>query len=275
MQFFLAKFAKYCQNYYFCIMSMDAVITPKMRKVAQLLIDRCVGMDYCMSVRSRNLVLEVPKTEIPEVINILKDTFEDVAPMKNAVPMLEVLHDFILVKPLISEAPLVTVDGIHRPSQEKYLVDILSDKDYEVLRKLNMNQLYQREHEVNRLNDSRLIRYAARKGKKEEVQGILDGLDNERIKTVHAIQDCLKAAPVHLAWLFGSYARMEERPDSDIDLLVDLDEDAHLGLLGFSSLMLQLQDATGRNIDLVAQDAVKPFARESIERDKVLIYERA
>ena len=256
-------------------MELRAEITPKMRRVAQLLIDGCVGMDYCISIRGKNLVLEVPKTEIPKVINILKGTFEDVATMKNALLMLDVLHDFILVKPLISEAPLVTVDGIHRPSTEKYLVDILADKDFEYLKLAQQQEQFQLAHEVFRVNDSRLARYAGRKGKKEEVQALLQELDTERIVTIHAIQDCLKAAPVHSAWLFGSYARREERPNSDIDLLVKLDKSAHMGLLGFSTLMLNLKAATGRDVDLVAMDSVKPFARENIERDKVLIYERA
>ncbi len=256
-------------------MDLKPEITPKMREIAQLLMDSCIGMDYCISSRGRNLVLEVPRTEIPKVIDLLKTSFEDVAPMKNALLMLDVLHDFILVKPLISEAPLVTIDGIHRPSTEKYLVDILADKDFEYIQLAQQQEHFQLAHELFRLNESRLSRYAGRKGKKEEVDTLLSGLDRERILTVHAIQDCLKEAPVHSAWLFGSYARREERPDSDIDLLVDIDSSAHMGLLGFSSLMLALQSATGRKIDLVATASIKPFAKESINRDKVLIYERA
>lgn len=145
----------------------------------------------------------------------------------------------------------------------------------EYIKLAQQQEQFQLAHEVFRINDSRLIRYAGRKGKKEEVQALLYGLDTERIVTVHAIQDCLKSAPVHSAWLFGSYARREERPDSDIDLLISIDRSAHLGLLGFSSLMLDLKAATGRNVDLVALDSVKPYAKENIERDKVLIYERA
>lgn len=80
---------------------------------------------------------------------------------------------------------------------------------------------------------------------------------------------------MHPSTLHGSYVRREERLDSDIDLLVSIDKSAHLGFLGFSSLMLDLKAATGRNVDLVALDSVKPFAKENIERDKVLIYERA
>ncbi len=77
------------------------------------------------------------------------------------------------------------------------------------------------------------------------------------------------------AWLFGSYARMEEGENSDIDLLVALDQPVSMGLFGFSGLALSLEKATGKSVDLVVDGTVKPFAKDSIERDKVLIYERA
>ncbi|MBR5035246.1 MAG: nucleotidyltransferase domain-containing protein [Bacteroidales bacterium] len=82
-------------------------------------------------------------------------------------------------------------------------------------------------------------------------------------------------SPVSRAWIFGSFARMEERPDSDIDVLVDFEKDIKLGLLGFSSLVQQMEGAVGRKVDLVEHGSLKPFARENVEREKVLIYERA
>ena len=45
-------------------------------------------------------------------------------------------------------------------------------------------------------------------------------MDDEMIKT---IQDYFKTQPVLKAWLFGSYARGEETPDSDVDILVVFD----------------------------------------------------
>lgn len=74
--------------------------------------------------------------------------------------------------------------------------------------------------------------------------------------------------------MFGSYARMEERENSDIDLLVSLDRPVSMGLFGFSELIMNLEKATGKSIDLVVEGTEKPFAKPSIERDKVLIYER-
>ena len=68
---------------------------------------------------------------------------------------------------------------------------------------------------------------------------------------------------------------MEERPDSDIDILITLDKSAHIGLFAFSELVNQLESAAGRAVDLVPEDALKPYARPYVEKDKVLVYERA
>ena len=77
------------------------------------------------------------------------------------------------------------------------------------------------------------------------------------------------------AWLFGSFSRMEERPDSDIDILVDLDRSVPIGLLHYAGMANALESRLGRKVDLVASGSVKPFAQSNINRDKVLIYERA
>lgn len=88
------------------------------------------------------------------------------------------------------------------------------------------------------------------------------------------IADYLKTQPVNRAWLFGSFARGEETPDSDIDILVEYDKDAKITLLTISHIMGELEKNTGRRVDLVEDGCLLPFAVESANRDKKLIYER-
>ena len=88
------------------------------------------------------------------------------------------------------------------------------------------------------------------------------------------IADYFKTQPVLKAWLFGSYSRGEERPDSDVDILVTLDQDAHVGLFKLSGMHLDLQDLLNKPVDLVTDKGLLPFARKSADRDKKLIYER-
>ena len=87
------------------------------------------------------------------------------------------------------------------------------------------------------------------------------------------IADYFKTKPVLKAWLFGSYSRGEERPDSDVDILVMLDHSQPIGL-EFFGMYEDLKDLLGRNVDLVTERSLAPFARESVERDRQLIYER-
>ena len=88
------------------------------------------------------------------------------------------------------------------------------------------------------------------------------------------IAEYFKTQPVLKAWLFGSFARGEETPDSDIDILVEYDKDARISLLTISHMMGELERSTGRRVDLIEEGCLLPFAIESANRDKRLIYER-
>ena len=59
------------------------------------------------------------------------------------------------------------------------------------------------------------------------------------------ISDYFSTRPVMKAWVFGSYARGEQRPDSDIDIMIVPDRDAHVGLFMLSGMRLDLQDLLG------------------------------
>ena len=90
---------------------------------------------------------------------------------------------------------------------------------------------------------------------------------------IQTIADYFKTQPVLKAWLFGSFSRDEERPDSDVDILVALDYNQPIGLR-FFGMYEGLKDLLGRNVDLVSDRTLAPFARESADHDKKLIYER-
>ena len=256
-------------------MEYKCVISPKMHAVADLLIETFVGMDHCITDTGRNLVVEVPRNQCETVRSALKQQFQDVALMRNAYLMLEDLHDFILVKPLVSESPLFEYDGVMVPELEKLLVDHNADKDYAGLEEAEIQKEFQRAFELYPVNISRLLRYAGRKGKKEEILRRLEQLDKGRVQAVHTIQDFFRQEPIVRAWLFGSFSRMEERPESDIDILIDLDTSVPMGLLQYAGMINTLENLLKRKVDLVTNGTVKPFAQESINRDKVLIYERA
>ena len=81
--------------------------------------------------------------------------------------------------------------------------------------------------------------------------------------------------PVERAYLFGSCARGEERPDSDIDLLVNYTDGNHLSLMDIGGMISDLSESLRRPVDLIEEDYLMPFAQASANRDKIKIYERA
>ncbi|HYA18189.1 MAG TPA: nucleotidyltransferase family protein [Bryobacteraceae bacterium] len=72
--------------------------------------------------------------------------------------------------------------------------------------------------------------------------------------------------------VFGSAARGEMSPTSDIDLLVEFQPDARVDLFEYSGLMLDLTKLIGRRVDLVSKKGLKPLIRESVLRDAQLVY---
>ena len=88
------------------------------------------------------------------------------------------------------------------------------------------------------------------------------------------IADYFKTQPVLKAWLFGSFSRGEDTPLSDVDILVVLDRSQPIGLK-FFGMWTDLEQLLDRSVDLVTEVSLAEFARESVERDKILIYERA
>ena len=89
------------------------------------------------------------------------------------------------------------------------------------------------------------------------------------------IADYFKTQPVlkRMAFLVPT-RRNEQRPWSDVDILVELDRKKPIGLLKFAGIICDLEDLIGHKVDLVEDGTLKPWALESVNRDKKLIYER-
>ena len=81
----------------------------------------------------------------------------------------------------------------------------------------------------------------------------------------------LQATGAERIWLFGSYARGNARPDSDVDLRID--RGAVRGLR-FAGLLGDLEDALGRHVDLISTNGMDEAFRRSIASEEILLYER-
>jgi predicted nucleotidyltransferase len=91
------------------------------------------------------------------------------------------------------------------------------------------------------------------------------------LKTVSALlkrhQADLRQHGVKSLSVFGSLVRGEATPESDIDMLVEFDRP--VGLFEFIRLKLYLEDLTGRSVDLVTPDALRPSMRADILNEAV------
>ena len=88
------------------------------------------------------------------------------------------------------------------------------------------------------------------------------------------IAEYFKTQPVLKAWLFGSFARGEEREDSDVDILVKFDRTLPIGLFAYVRMNRELEEKLGRKVDLVEEGTLRPAAQITANRDLKVIYER-
>lgn len=95
----------------------------------------------------------------------------------------------------------------------------------------------------------------------EEIKKILK--ENEII-----LRDRFKVKEIGI---FGSYVRGEDKKGSDLDLLVEFEEDARVGLLKFINLENYLSDLLGVKVDLVEKSALKPRIGKHILKEVVYL----
>jgi predicted nucleotidyltransferase/plasmid maintenance system antidote protein VapI len=102
------------------------------------------------------------------------------------------------------------------------------------------------------------------------IMGKIDrGAITQKIKNYFATDE-----RVVRAWVFGSFARKDDTPRSDIDIMVELKDDIKITLYDLADIQYQLEEVSGRKIDLVEEGAIKPFAWETVKNDLQLIYEK-
>jgi predicted nucleotidyltransferase len=75
----------------------------------------------------------------------------------------------------------------------------------------------------------------------------------------------------HLS-LFGSTARGEARPDSDVDVLIDVPADHKFSLIDLADLRVRLREITGVETDVIVRDDLRPERRAQIAKEAVEVF---
>jgi len=71
--------------------------------------------------------------------------------------------------------------------------------------------------------------------------------------------------------IFGSYVKGEQKGGSDLDILVEFEEDAKLSLLDVAGLEIELSDLLGVKVDLVEKKNLKPYIGQRILKEVIYV----
>jgi len=112
-------------------------------------------------------------------------------------------------------------------------------------------------------------------GLAEKKIGYLSAVPVTKAYVIKKLKEYLRTHDmVKRAWLFGSYARDDQGPDSDVDLLVQVPQKKSLSLFDLAEIKYQLEKLIKLKVDVVMKSAVKPEILNRITPEMILIYEK-
>jgi uncharacterized protein len=85
-------------------------------------------------------------------------------------------------------------------------------------------------------------------------------------------EPALRARGVARAALFGSRARGDHRPDSDIDIMVEFDPSAHVTVFNYAGLKDYIAGLFDGPVDVVNREALKPYVRPAATADAIYAF---
>ena len=123
------------------------------------------------------IYVETNRDAVESVFSRLKVQYKDVYRQPDTAFMydyVDLRNQCIIVKTLVTEAPLMTVDGVRVPTLEKMLVDTQKDADFDYVRSAESQYMYQMAFDLYTINTQRLMRYARRRGISQDIQELLN-----------------------------------------------------------------------------------------------------
>ena len=81
-----------------------------------------------------------------------------------------------------------------------------------------------------------------------------------------------KDGRVSSAWLFGSFARGEQKSKSDVDLMIELNNEKKYSMFDIIDISFLIEKQIGKKVDIVEKGYLKGFALEHVENDLIKIY---
>jgi predicted nucleotidyltransferase/plasmid maintenance system antidote protein VapI len=95
----------------------------------------------------------------------------------------------------------------------------------------------------------------------------------DRKAILSQIKKIIKTFPgIHKAWIYGSFARGDDKPDSDVDIAIKTDDS--FSYFDLAEIHHTIEQKVNRKVDIGFIDSFKPYIRKQVEPDLKLVYER-
>ena len=95
---------------------------------------------------------------------------------------------------------------------------------------------------------------------------------HDALETLRRSEPALRARGVRRAAVFGSVARGENRPDSDLDIMVEIDPEAHLTVFDYAGLKEYIAELFDGPVDVVDRDSLKAHVRPGATNDALYAF---
>jgi hypothetical protein len=166
-------------------------LSHKLKKTAQSIQKEFPYTDFCVwelatvNFFSHNLInfnlffVDVERDAVDAFYYKLKEKQKNVVNIRKTHDDISELAGNICIRPLVSHAPLKMQEQIQVATLEKILVDLATDKEFFPFQGNEIFTIYENAFEKYTINESSMLRYAARKEKKEKIKEIINAIKRQ------------------------------------------------------------------------------------------------
>lgn len=84
--------------------------------------------------------------------------------------------------------------------------------------------------------------------------------------------DVIRAEGATALYIYGSRARGDERPDSDLDVFIDFEKDSGFSLIELAGIKLALEEVLGLDVHVTTRGSLHPMLRDTIESEAIRVF---
>ena len=166
-------------------------LSPQIKKTARSIKKNFPYTDFCVwelaviNLFSHNLInfnlffIDVERDAVDAIYYKLKEKQKNVVNIRKTYDDISDLAGNICIRPLVSHAPLQMQEKIQAATLEKILVDLATDKEFFPFQGNEIFTIYESAFEKYTINESSMLRYAARKEKRENIKEIINAIKRQ------------------------------------------------------------------------------------------------